>query len=125
MKVPPMWSSGQSIWLQIQRPGFDFRRYHFFWVVGLERGLLSLVSTTEELLGRKNSGSSLEIREYGCRKPSRVTYYPRKLTLTSPTSGSLSVSSSLADSGHGVLAFSLRQFRLLLDGSHTVISGIV
>jgi hypothetical protein len=28
--------------------------------VGLERGSLSLVSTTEELLGRKSSGSGLE-----------------------------------------------------------------
>jgi hypothetical protein len=30
-------------------------------VVGLERGALSLVSTTEERLGRKSSGSGLEI----------------------------------------------------------------
>jgi hypothetical protein len=39
--------------------------------VGLERGPLSLVSTIEELLGRKISGSGLEIREYGRRDPSR------------------------------------------------------
>jgi hypothetical protein len=38
-------------------------------VVGLERGPLSLVSTFQELLGRKNSGSGLENREYGCREP--------------------------------------------------------
>jgi hypothetical protein len=57
-----LWSSGQSSWLQIQRSGF--------WeVVGLERGPLSLVSTIEELLGRKNSGSGLESREYGRRDP--------------------------------------------------------
>jgi hypothetical protein len=32
-------------------PGFDFWRYHIFWeVVGLERGPLSLVSITKELL---------------------------------------------------------------------------
>jgi hypothetical protein len=24
---PPLWSSGQSSWLQIRRPGFDFRDY--------------------------------------------------------------------------------------------------
>jgi hypothetical protein len=24
---PPLWSSGQSSWLQIQRPGFDFQHY--------------------------------------------------------------------------------------------------
>jgi hypothetical protein len=39
--------------------------------VGLERGPLSLVSTTEELLERKSSGSGLENREYGRREPSR------------------------------------------------------
>jgi hypothetical protein len=50
----PLWSSGQSSWLQIQRSGFDFRGYQIFWeVVGLERGPLSLVSTIEELLKRK------------------------------------------------------------------------
>jgi hypothetical protein len=33
-----------------------------FWeVVGLEQGLLNLPSTIEALLGRKSSGSSLEI----------------------------------------------------------------
>jgi hypothetical protein len=50
---PPLWSSGQSSWLQIRRPGFDSRRYQKKKVVGLERGALSLVSTTEELLDRK------------------------------------------------------------------------
>jgi hypothetical protein len=40
-------------------------------VVGLERGPLSLVSTTEELLDRKSSGSCLENREDGRRDPSR------------------------------------------------------
>jgi hypothetical protein len=43
----PLWSSGQSSWLQIQRSGFHYRRYQIFWEVGgLERGSLSLVSTT-------------------------------------------------------------------------------
>jgi hypothetical protein len=41
-------------------------------VVGLERGPLSLVSTTEELLDKKkSSGSCLENREYGRGDPSR------------------------------------------------------
>jgi hypothetical protein len=40
-------------------------------VVGLERGALSLVSTTEELLGRKSSSCGLENREYGRRDVSR------------------------------------------------------
>jgi hypothetical protein len=42
--------------------------------VGLECGLLSLVSTTEELLERKSSGSGLENRDYGRRDPS---HWPR------------------------------------------------
>jgi hypothetical protein len=50
---PPLWSSGQSSWLQIRRIGFDSRHYQKKKVVGLERGPLSLVSTTEELLDRK------------------------------------------------------------------------
>jgi hypothetical protein len=51
---PPLWSSGQSSWLQIRRPGFDSRHYQKKKrLVGLERGPLSLVSTTEELLDRK------------------------------------------------------------------------
>jgi hypothetical protein len=37
-----MWSSGQSSWLQIRRPGFDSRHYQKKKVVGLERGPLSL-----------------------------------------------------------------------------------
>jgi hypothetical protein len=51
--MPPLWSSGQSFWLQIRKPGFDSRHYQEKKVVGLERGPLSLVSTTEELLDRK------------------------------------------------------------------------
>jgi hypothetical protein len=92
---PPLWSSGQSSWLQIQTSGFDSRRYHIFWeVMGLERGPFSLVSTTEELLEKTSSGSGLESREYGRRDPSRWprgTLYPQKMTLTSPTSGGRSV----------------------------------
>jgi hypothetical protein len=39
--------------------------------VGLERGPLSLVSITEELLGRNSSGSGLENKEYGRGAPLR------------------------------------------------------
>jgi hypothetical protein len=92
----PLWSIDQSSWLQIQRPGFNSRRYHILWeVVGLEQGPLSLVNTTEELLERIISGSCLEIREYGRRNPSRWpcdTIYPQKLVLISPTSCDRSVS---------------------------------
>jgi hypothetical protein len=58
--------------------------------VGLERGPLSLVSTIEELLGRKGSGSGKESREYGSRNPSRSPrniLYPQMLSLTSPKIG--------------------------------------
>jgi hypothetical protein len=92
---PPLWSSGQSSWLQIQRSGFDSWRYQIFWeVVGLERSPLTLVSTIEELLDRKNSGFGLENRWYGRRDPSswsRGNLYPQKLALTSLTSDGRSV----------------------------------
>jgi hypothetical protein len=79
----------------MQRSGFDSNRYQIFWeVVGLERGALSLVSTIEELLGRKSSGSGLENRKHGHRDPwrwLRGSLYPQKLALTLPTSGGRSV----------------------------------
>jgi hypothetical protein len=53
------------------------------------------MSTIEELLDRKSSGSCLQSREYGRRDPSRwprgTTLYPQKLAVTSPTSGGRSV----------------------------------
>jgi hypothetical protein len=62
--------------------------------MGLERGSLSPVSTNEELLERKSSGSGLDSREYCRRDPSRWpcdTLYLQKLALTSPTSGGRSI----------------------------------
>jgi hypothetical protein len=92
---PPLWSSVQSSWLQIRRSRFDSWRYQIFVeVVGLEWGPLSLLSTTEELLGRKCSSSGLENREYGRKDPSRWphnTLYLQKLALTSPANGGRSV----------------------------------
>jgi hypothetical protein len=63
-----------------------------FWeVVGLERGPLSLVSTTDELHGRKSSGSGLEKTENTAvvigRSDQATLLYPQKLTLTSQTGG--------------------------------------
>jgi hypothetical protein len=58
--------------------------------VGLERGPLSLVSTTEELLEKKSSGSGLENRDYGRKVPLRwlrgTPLIHKKLALTLPTS---------------------------------------
>jgi hypothetical protein len=93
--MPPLWSSGQSYWLQIQGSGYNSRRYQIFWeVVGLEWGPLSLVSITEELLERKISVSCLEIREYSRRDSSpwpRDILCPQTLALIWPTSSSCSV----------------------------------
>jgi hypothetical protein len=50
----PLTDNLKAIKLQIRRPGFDSRHYQEKKkVLVLERGPLSLVSTTEELLDRK------------------------------------------------------------------------
>jgi hypothetical protein len=90
----PLWSNGQSSWQQIQRSWFNSWSYQIFWeVVGLEWGPFILMSTNEELLGRKYIHSSLEVREYGSRDPlcsPLDTLYPQKLALTSQTSSGCS-----------------------------------
>jgi hypothetical protein len=84
--------------------------------VGVERGPLSLVSTTEELLERKSGGSGLESREYGRGDPlcsPRNTIYPQKLALTSPTSGGRSVGIVRSRTkGHGICFF-LGQYKFI------------
>jgi hypothetical protein len=57
----------RDMWRAFMNLGMKFR----VPVVGLERGSLSLMSTIEELLERKSSGSGLGSREYGRRDPSR------------------------------------------------------
>jgi hypothetical protein len=74
---PPLWSSGQNSWLQIQRAqrsGLDSRRYQIFWeVVGLEQGPLSLMSTNEGLLERTSRGSGLENLYYASKGSATLT----------------------------------------------------
>jgi hypothetical protein len=90
-----LWPSGHSSWLQVQRSRVQSRCYQIHWeAVGLRQGPLGLVSTVEELLGRNNSGFSLENRGYGCGDPllwPHDTLCLQKLALTSPISGGRSI----------------------------------
>jgi hypothetical protein len=76
-------------------PEFDSQHYHIFWeVVGLEWGPFSLLSRTEERLGRNSNSSGVENQEYSHKDPMCWpcnTLYPQKLTPTSLTSGGRSV----------------------------------
>jgi hypothetical protein len=105
---PPLWSSGQNSWLQIQRSWVRFPALQKK-LVGLERGLFSLVSTTEEVLGSNSSGLGLENREYGLRDSSRWprgTFYPQKVgTDFTDKRRSFVRYSSLADWGHWVIYY--------------------
>jgi hypothetical protein len=91
---PPLWSSGQSSWLQIRRPGFDSLHYQEKKKQWVWNGVhsASWVQLRSYLI--ESSGSCLENREYGGRDSSRWprgTLYPQKLATTSPTSGGRSV----------------------------------
>jgi hypothetical protein len=70
--------------------------------VGLERGPLSLVSTTEELLGRKSSGSGPETENMAVRFRHADHVAPSISKFGTNKQRSLGRYSSFADSGHRV-----------------------
>jgi hypothetical protein len=93
---PPLWSSGQSLWLQIQRSRVQFPALADYLRSGVsgtgstqprEDNCVDTRMKKQRIRSRKN-----EINDRGnsLRWP-RITPYPQKLALTSPTCGGRSI----------------------------------
>jgi hypothetical protein len=77
---PPLCSSGQSSWLQIEGSGFLFPALPVFLRnTGSGTGFNQLVSTTEQLLERKSSDSGVENRDYGGRESAALATRHRSI----------------------------------------------
>ena len=94
---PPLWSSGQRFWLQIQRSRVRFPALPDF-LSGSGSGTGSTQPREVKLrsyLNKKSSGSRFRkqsLTAVGIRCANHVTpLYPQKLSLTSPTGGGRSV----------------------------------
>jgi hypothetical protein len=123
--IPPLWSSGQSSWLKIQRSGFDSRHYQIFWeLIGLERGPLSLVGTIEELRGKNSSGCDVDNHECGRRDTSRwprVTLHPTSCSRSVGIVRLLTKSTEFVICGMSVLQHSVARSR---HWSRNVLSSV-
>jgi hypothetical protein len=106
--VPPLWSSGQSSWLQIRRPGFDSRHYQKKKNSGSGTGSTQPCEYNWGATWQKSSGSCLENRENtagGIRHADHVAPSIRTSWQSLHRQAAVARYSSLTDSDHGVFFF--------------------